>query len=265
MRRGTICVEIWRVSSFESPAAYEDFMGRYSRQLAVLFADFAGVTATASVLDVGAGTGALTAELVRRNARASAADPSASFVSSLAETVPGAEVRVAPAESLPWADEHFDAALAQLVVTFMSDAPAGVQEMRRVVRAGGTVAVCMWDREGMDMLAAVERAQTALASGGQALESLTRYRSRPELESLFDVGFTDLGTELLEVRCTYENFDELWKALRGGAGPVGAWAAGLAANDVDAARAEVHRQLGEPRGSFALAGRAWATKARRAS
>ena len=46
--------------------AYDDFMGRYSTRLAVVFADFAGVEAGSRVLDVGAGTGALTAELVSR-------------------------------------------------------------------------------------------------------------------------------------------------------------------------------------------------------
>src|SRR5436305_153389 len=130
---------------FRSELAYDNFMGRFSTRLAPLFADFAGIAAKQRVVDVGAGTGALTAELVRRRADVAAADPSAEFVAVLERRHPGVDVRQAAAESLPWPDGRFDAALAQLVVSFMDDAPAGIAEMRRVVRRGGVVAACMWD------------------------------------------------------------------------------------------------------------------------
>src|SRR5215471_1679870 len=119
---------------------YDNFMGRYSTVLAPLFADFAGVSAGMRVLDVGAGTGALTAELLARGASVAAADPSPEFVAVLRERFPDLEVREAPAEALPFESGTFDVALAQLVIGFMSDAPAGVAEMARVARY---VAVCM--------------------------------------------------------------------------------------------------------------------------
>src|SRR5512141_1976142 len=128
-----------------SDIAYDNFMGRYSMRLAPVFADFVGVQEGEHALDVGAGTGALTVELGRRGVRASAVDPSPSFAASLARRLPDVEVQHGPAEDLPWPDESFDAALAQLVVSFMNDAPRGVAEMRRVVRSGGVVAACMWD------------------------------------------------------------------------------------------------------------------------
>src|SRR5712692_5240337 len=140
-----------------SETAYDSFMGRYSVRLAPLFADFAGVETGQRVLDVGAGTGALAAELVRRDAEVAAVEPAPSFVAALRSRFPSADVQQAAAEELPWPDASFDAALAQLVVTFMSNAPAGVAEMRRVVRPGGIVAVCMWDRDGMEMLGAINR------------------------------------------------------------------------------------------------------------
>jgi SAM-dependent methyltransferase len=246
---------------FESDSAYDAFMGRYSRRLAPVFADFAGLPDGASVVDVGAGTGALAGELVGRGLRVAAADPSPQFVAALHERLPEIDARVAQAEDLPWDDESFDASLAQLVVAFMSDAHAGLREMRRIVKPGGTIAVCMWDRHGMDMLAAVVRTRKALGSEVDLPDS--RYRTREEIVTLFTDGFADVRTELLETDGSYSGFDEFWSALSGGAGPAGAWLATLEGEQREAAQAELYRQLGEPDGPFTLAARAWATRATR--
>src|SRR6516162_323114 len=134
--------------SFDVPAeAYDAFMGRYSRHLSAQMADLAGVSAGQTVLDVGCGPGVLTTELAARaGAEAvTAVDPSEQFVLAVRDRVPGATVERASAESLPFSDEAFDAALAQLVVHFMADPVAGLAEMRRVTRAGGSVAACVWD------------------------------------------------------------------------------------------------------------------------
>jgi ubiquinone/menaquinone biosynthesis C-methylase UbiE len=246
---------------FESDTAYDAFMGRYSRRLAPVFADFAGLAAGSSVADVGAGTGALASELVARGLQVAAADPSPQFVDAIRERLPQVDAHVAPAEELPWNDESFDASLAQLVVAFMRDASAGVREMRRIVRSGGTVAVCMWDREGMELLAAVARAREALASRGQLSDA--RYRTREEIESLFGDGFSDVHAELIETDGSYTGFDEFWSALSGGAGPAGAWLATLEGEQREAARTELRRQLGEPDGPFTLRAKAWAVRATR--
>ena len=234
-----------------SDQAYDRFMGRFSKRLALVFADFAG--AHGSVLDVGAGTGALAAELERRDLDVHAAEPSPAFVASLKERFPGVDVRQAGAEELPWPDETFDVALAQLVISFMSDAPAGIREMERVVRPGGTVAVCMWDRDGMEMLAAVNRTRVALGDAG---EGVMPYRTRESIEGLLP----GAAMELLEVDADYTDFEDFWTALTGGAGPAGVWATSLDDEQRAAARSELFRQLGEPEGAFTLTGRAWAAK-----
>ena len=130
--------------------AYDRFMGRYSASLSPQLADLARVQAGQRALDVGCGPGALTAELVvRLGADAvAAADPSQPFVEAARQRHPGVEVVLAGAEELPFDDGAFDAALAQLVVSFMSDPVAGLAEMRRVTRAGGVVAACVWDLAG---------------------------------------------------------------------------------------------------------------------
>src|SRR6476659_10148932 len=129
---------------------YDRFMGRYSVPLAERFANFAGVATGGHVLDVGCGPGALTRELVDRLGpdAVSAVDPSESFVAAAAKRLPGVDVQHAAAEHLPFDDGQFDAALAQLVVHFMSDPVAGLHEMGRVTRPGGTVAACVWDHGG---------------------------------------------------------------------------------------------------------------------
>lgn len=244
--------------------SYDNFMGRYSFRLAPAFATFAGVEAGARVVDVGAGTGALTRELQRRGAVVAAAEPSEPFVRALRERLSGVDVQAAPAEALPWPDDAFDSALAQLVVAFMRDPAAGIAEMRRVVRPGGIVAVTMWDREGMEMLAAVQRTQQAFGATGETTEARMRFRSFEELEQLFaGGGFSDVRTELLEVESEYTGFDELWSALVHGAGPAGAWTKQLDEPTRARAQAELHRQLGSPAGPFTLRARAWATRGRR--
>ena len=135
--------------SFDVPAdAYGRFMGVYSEPMAVRFADFAGSPAARRSLDVGCGPGALTAELARRGASVLAVDPSELFVTACRERVPQADVRLGTAESLPFDDDSVDAALAQLVVHFMTDPVAGLREMARVTRPGGVVAACVWDHAG---------------------------------------------------------------------------------------------------------------------
>src|SRR4029078_880445 len=125
-------------------------MGRYSGPLAPLFADLAELTNRQEVLDVGCGTGMLTGELVRRLATdaATASAPSAAFVASIEARFPGVDIRRAPAEHLPFEAGRFDAALAQLVVHFMIDPVGGLNEMRRVTKPGGVVAVCVGDHAG---------------------------------------------------------------------------------------------------------------------
>lgn len=80
-----------------------------------------------------------------------AIDPAPQFVAACRERHPEADVREGVAETLPWPDGSFDAALCSLVVAFMDDPDRGLREMARVTRADGTVAACMWDIAGGGM------------------------------------------------------------------------------------------------------------------
>src|ERR1700758_4041036 len=192
-------------------------MGRYARVLAPVFADFAGVEAGTRALDVGAGTGALTAELVARGAVVAAADPSPEFVAVLRERFPNLEVEEAPAESLPFGAGVFDVALAQLVVAFVSDAPAAITEMARVARR---VATCMWGVAEVDMFAAIDR--TAAAIGASRAGEPRRYRTAQELRDLLaPLGKVEFAE--LDVTAGYRDFAEFWQSLSRVVGPAGQW------------------------------------------
>src|SRR4030095_3810206 len=132
--------------------SYDRFMGAWSQPLSPQFADLARIRRGDRALDVGCGPGNLTTELVGRlgDEAVAAVDPSEPFVTAARVRHPDVDVRMASAEALPFPDRAFDAALAQLVVHFMTDPVAGLREMARVRRTGGTVGACVWEHARRD-------------------------------------------------------------------------------------------------------------------
>ena len=243
------------------PDAYERYMGVWSRPLAREFVDAVGIAPGQRALDVGCGTGALTTELARKvgAANVAAVDPSEPFAAGCAAATPGADVRVGDAETLPFADGSFDAALCQLVVNFMADARGGVGEMRRVTRPGGTVAACTWDyRDGMTMLRVFWDAAVAVDPSAPHEGRTMSFCSRDELDQLWrDVGLADVQTGELVVARSYASFDDFWEPFTFGVGPGGAYCVSLDPPSRTALREECFRQLGSPDGPLDLTARAW--------
>jgi SAM-dependent methyltransferase len=243
------------------PEAYDRFMGRYSTPLAPRFADFASIGEAQRVLDVGCGPGALTGELVRRfGADAVAAvDPSPGFVEAAGRRNPGVDVRRAEAESLPFDDGSFDAALAQLVVHFMTDPAAGIAEMRRVTRDGGVVTACVWDHAGgAGPLARFWDAARELDPGVADESDLPGAREGDLERLLHEAGLGDVEERLLTVEVEHGSFDEWWEPFTLGVGPAGAYVQGLAEDARDRLR-ERCREL-HPDAPFAVSASAWAAR-----
>ncbi len=241
--------------------AYDRFMGRYSRLLAPQLADLAEVRPGQRALDVGSGPGALTSELVARLGTESvtAVDPSRPFVEAARARHPGVEVHQASAETLPFADDAFDVAIAQLVVHFMADPAAGLGAMRRVVRHDGHVAACVWDLAGgRAPLSVFWRAARELNPDALDESLMNGAREGHLHELLVTAGLRDVVQTELAVSLEHPTFDEWWEPYRGGVGPAGAYVASLGADEQAELRERCRALLPDP--PFVMTSYAWAAR-----
>ena len=239
-----------------SGRAYDTFMGRYSQRLAPVFADAARVAAGDRVLDVGCGPGALTGHLVDRlgASAVTSIDPTPPFVAACAARFPTVDVRLARAEEIPFADDTFDGALAQLVLHFVRDPERAAAEMARVVRPGGTVAACVWDfSDGMEMLRHFWDAAVDVVPSAPDEARVLRFGGPGEItDLLLGVGLDEVVETTLTVDSAYSDFDELWSGFLEGIGPAGSFCVSLSDEQREEVRAGVFRRLGEPGGPFSL-------------
>lgn len=250
--------------SFEVAAdAYDRFMGRFSAPLARQFADWARLDASRALLDVGCGPGALASVLAGRFAApaVAAVDTSESFVEAARGRLPGVDVRLAGAEELPFADDSFDAALAQLVVHLMADPAAGAREMVRVTRPRGVVAACVWDFAGGR--APHTAFFGAFASVVPGVEDETRrlgVRDGDLVRLLVASGCRDVEQGELTVSVTSPTFEEWWEPYTLGVAPAGRQLATLDAPTRERVRLRALDALGP--GPIAIEATAWAARGR---
>ena len=251
--------------AFDVAAAFYDrFMGGWSTPLSGLFADLAAVRHGMRALDVGSGPGSLTTELVRRlgSEHVAAVDPSEPFVEAARARHPGVDIRLSAAESLPWPEGFFDVALAQLVVHFMTDPVAGLREMARVTRPGGTVAACVWDfGSGRAPLSLFWRAVLELDPGAHDESDLNGARGG-DLTRLFEAaGLLDVDETELQVTRSFDGFDDWWEPYTHGVSLAGTYVLGLDEAGRAALRERCRSMI--PEGPFSMTAVAWAAVGRR--
>jgi SAM-dependent methyltransferase len=242
-------------------SSYDRLIGRYAGNLAVAFADAAGVAAPQRALDVGCGPGALTAELVRRLGadHVAAVDPSEPFAAECRRRNPGVPVELGAAEALPYQDQAFDVALAQLVLHFVQDADAAAAELRRVVVPGGIAGGCVWDfTGGMRVLRAFWDAALTVAPTAPDEATHLHFGEEGEIaRQLEAAGFRDVQAGALDITGDYADFEDLWSGFTAGVGPSGSFCMGLPDDQRAVLKADLHRRLGSPEGPFTLPARAW--------
>jgi SAM-dependent methyltransferase len=258
--------------NYSNPAAYERFMGRWSARIAPFFLRFAEVQDGQRVLDVGCGTGILSAAAVSSGAgvRVIGVDPIRAYVAFAREAVPQAntEFVIGTAESLPFADAVFDAALALLVLQDFTDPGQAVYEMTRVTRPGGVVATCLWDfHGGLPMLSLFWQAAEAVAPDKVFRERgrnpPPRYATPEDLKALWrSCRLSDVKLDALELSMEFSSFDDYWQPFLGGSTPTSAFAVAVDTQTSGALARVLRDKLPcvQPDESFVLPARAWAVK-----
>ena len=256
-------------SIFSEAQAYERFMGRWSRRLAPLFVRFAGVTDGDIVLDVGSGTGALTAAVtkVAPSSRVFGIDPAAPYLALARSNQDSALIRfeVGDAQQMRFETAMFDRTLSLLVVNFIPDARKALSEMKRVTRPKGTIAAAVWDYgDGMEMLRVFWDEAVALRPTSAAKDERNMpFCRRGELAALWrQHGLDDVVEEGLTIETRFPSFDDFWTPFLEKQGPAGAYAASLAPAEREALRLRLRRRLlgNGPDKAITMHARAWAVR-----
>ena len=237
-----------------SASAYDRYLGRWSRLSVPDVLAAAKLAQGCRVLDVATGTGeaaAIAVPIVGDTGFVVGADISLEMVKS-------ARVRLneplywpvnADGQALPFMDDAFDAVICQLGLQFFPNPAAGLSEFRRVVRAGGIVAICvnatsdrlpMWGNlaDAMDRFLTQEQ-RNALAMSWSLADPML-------LERLFsDAGFQDIRLERVRREDTIDSFDDYMAPIEEGVGQIPQAYCALDGSNRSAVREEVHARLAQ--------------------
>lgn len=247
---------------------YEPYVGRWSRLVAAKFLDWLAVGPGLRWLDVGCGTGALTAAILDHSEPSAvvAVDPSVGYIgwATAHVTDPRAHFRVADATHLP--PGPFDVAVSGLVLNFVPD-PGRALACMRAAAAGGLVAAYVWDYAGrMELIRQFWDAAVAMDPTAAFHDEGVRFPlCQPErLEELWHAtGLAEVETRGIEVDTVLADFEDYWSSFLGGQGPAPGYAMSLNEERRAALRERIRARLPtEADGSIHLIARGWAVTGR---
>ena len=259
-----------KTNMFGDAEAYERFMGRWSRLVAPLLVEFAGIDDRGDVLDVGSGTGSLAFAILKLKPNCSVVgiDPSGEYVDyARSRNAFGnrAAFEVGDAQKLRFGDATFSNCLSLLVFNFIPDPLKALREVHRVTKVGGRIAAAVWDYgEGMRILRVFWDAAVSVDPKAEARDEKHMPLCRAgELAKLWDQnGLKRVEARSLEIITRFENFRDYWDAFLLKQGPAGNYVASLDRNRLQALRSEVKRRFGilSEDQSFNLPARVWAVR-----
>ena len=237
-----------------SAAAYEAYVGRWSREVAARFVPWLGLAAGLRWLDVGCGTGALSAAVRAGGGAVVGVDPARGFVAGRREVVVG------DGRALPVRSGWFDVVVSGLALNFVPEPDRAVAEQVRVVRPGGTVAAYVWDyAEGMAMMRLFWDA--AREVDPDAPDEGSRFPlCRPDgLAGVWRAaGLADVTVDAIEIPTWFVDFDDYWNPFLGGQGAAPAYLMALPEADRAVLREVLRARL--PDRDIHLTARAWAVR-----
>jgi SAM-dependent methyltransferase len=249
--------------------AYEAYIGRWSRPVAERFVQWVGGPADRRWLDVGCGTGALTAAVLStaQPVEVVGLDPSAGFVTDARTRAadPRSGFCVGEAGALPFQDSTFDAVVSGLALNFVPEPERAAAELARVTRPGGTVAAYVWDyAAGMAMLRHFWDAAAVLDAGAASLDEGRRFplcRPEPLARVWGGAGLGAVSVYPIDVPTRFVDFDDYWTPFLGGQGPAPGYVRSLTSAQRDALRTLLRSRLPHgPDGVISLTARAWAVR-----
>jgi trans-aconitate methyltransferase len=250
--------------------SYEEYVGRWSRGVAVEFVDWLDAAPGRSWLDLGCGTGALTTAILERADPAAVVgiDPSPSFIDHARAATPDrrAVFLTGDALALPLAAGSADVVVSGLVLNFIPDTSAALREFLRIARPGAMIAAYVWDyAEKMEPIRAFWDAAIALDPAARDLDEARRFPvcAPDELRALFaDAGLVAVANRTIDVVARFASFDDYWTPFLSGTGPAPGYCVALPEDRREALRALLAERFppaGD--GSITMTARAFAVRA----
>ena len=252
-----------------SGAAYEPYVGRWSRLVAREFLTWLDVPSGSRWLDIGCGTGALSQTILQMTSpmRVKGIDRSEGFVAFAQSQIQDerASFEVGDAQSLPVETAAYDAAVSGLMLNFVPQPNLAVEEMARAVKPEGTVAVYVWDYAGnMQFMRHFWDAAIALDPDDSNLDEGNRFplcNPQPLTELFQSTKLKQVEVRAIDIATDFKDFDDYWLPFLGGQGSAPTYLKSLSDSQRDALRERIRAGLPfAPDGSIPMVARAWAVR-----